>query len=300
MGFKFLDLVFKQTNLRGAARLVMLALADYADKDGVAFPSIPTLSRKAGLSGRHTQRVIRDLTRRGDLAVEEGRGPHRTNRYRVTVCQGDSLSGMTCDASKGDIPSREKATPVSPKPSDGTLKEPSGHRQREEPWNESAWTRFWAAYPKKVAEQPAIKAWNTLKPSDELARLMLQRLECQKRTPQWRKDSGMYVPNPAKWLTERRWEDEEPSPGDTEDSRRLSSDACNWHANGLRCQLRKHFRMGPHIRCRWHHYIDQQHGRIHGTFEEFCDWLCTRKPFNTEHTAAELWAMANWEPSNSQ
>ncbi len=292
MGFKFLDLVFNQTNLRGAARLVMLALANYADKDGFAFPSIPTLSRKAGLSGRHTQRVIRDLTRRGDLAVEEGRGRHRTNRYRVTVCQGDSLSGVTSET-KGvtsDPPGGDTGvTQTVIEPSE----EPSDHRRLDPPRNEPAWDQFWAAYPKKVAKQAAMKVWNKVNPSDELVERMLQRLECQKPTPQWQEKAGRFIPHPATWLSERRWEDEDPTETGMREGPKSSSSTCNYHTNGLRCELPFCFRVGRSVRCRWHHYLDNHVGTIIATFEGFQEWLDTTQPFKTKKTPAELWTMAN-------
>lgn len=38
---------------------------------------------------------------------------------------------------------------------------------------------------------------------------MIQALERQKASRQWQEDDGKYIPYPAKWLNERRWEDVE-------------------------------------------------------------------------------------------
>lgn len=73
---------------------------------------------------------------------------------------------------------------------------------------EVSFERFWSAYPKKTAKQQAFKAWEKLKPDEELLNKILKSLEQQKRTVQWSKDGGQYIPYPATWLNGRRWEDD--------------------------------------------------------------------------------------------
>lgn len=68
---------------------------------------------------------------------------------------------------------------------------------------------FWNAYPKKAAKQQALKAWEKLKPNEELTAEILASLGRQKKSVQWTKDNGQYIPYPATWLNGRRWEDEE-------------------------------------------------------------------------------------------
>ncbi len=70
-----------------------------------------------------------------------------------------------------------------------------------------AFEKFWAAYPKKTAKQQAIKAWQKLNPDKVLINAILSSLEQQKRSVQWTKDGGQFIPYPATWLTGRRWED---------------------------------------------------------------------------------------------
>lgn len=54
--------------------------------------------------------------------------------------------------------------------------------------------RFWSVSPKRVGKLAARKVWTRL------------------RTEQWQRDGGRYIPNPATFLNQRRWEDEiEPS-----------------------------------------------------------------------------------------
>ena len=66
---------------------------------------------------------------------------------------------------------------------------------------------FWKAYPRKVAKQAALKAWNkaTKKPTIEV---ILSALEIQKKSEQWTKDDGQFIPHPATWINAGRWDDE--------------------------------------------------------------------------------------------
>lgn len=65
-------------------------------------------------------------------------------------------------------------------------------------------TEFWIAYPKKVGKGAAEAAWKKLKPS---LSDVLHAISAQSSSDQWRKDGGQFVPNPATWLNQRRWED---------------------------------------------------------------------------------------------
>ena len=68
----------------------------------------------------------------------------------------------------------------------------------------SGFADFWEAYPKKVGKGAAETSWKKLKP--KLADV-LTAIESQSASDQWRKDGGQFIPNPATWLNQRRWED---------------------------------------------------------------------------------------------
>lgn len=70
--------------------------------------------------------------------------------------------------------------------------------------------RFWEAYPRHTAKQEALKRFEKLAPDGELFETMLKAIEKQKRSEQWTKDNGQFIPHPATWLNQRRWEDELP------------------------------------------------------------------------------------------
>ena len=67
---------------------------------------------------------------------------------------------------------------------------------------------FWKTYPKKAGKDAARKAFAKRKPSRELLDQMLASIREQVKTDAWRKDGGQYIPHPATWLNEGRWQDE--------------------------------------------------------------------------------------------
>lgn len=79
---------------------------------------------------------------------------------------------------------------------------------RESERFEKGFNQFWDAYPKKTAKQQAFKAWEKLKPDEGLLSKILASLECQKKSVQWTKDGGQFIPYPATWINGRRWEDD--------------------------------------------------------------------------------------------
>lgn len=84
---------------------------------------------------------------------------------------------------------------------------------------------FWNAYPKKVGKQYALKAWRKIKPTAELHETIMQAVDTQKHSEQWRRDNGRYIPNPATWLNGGYWENGEEVSADEGDQRDPQRDA---------------------------------------------------------------------------
>lgn len=74
-----------------------------------------------------------------------------------------------------------------------------------------AFDTFWAAYPRKTNKQAAEKAFLKLNPDETLMQTILNAIEKQKKSDQWTKDGGQYIPHPGTWLNGRRWDDEMPT-----------------------------------------------------------------------------------------
>ena len=75
------------------------------------------------------------------------------------------------------------------------------------PVDQDDFVRFWEAYPKKVARPGALKAFKTAKINGELLETVLVDIENRKEGDDWLKENCKYVPNPEKYLNQRRWED---------------------------------------------------------------------------------------------
>lgn len=73
---------------------------------------------------------------------------------------------------------------------------------------ETSFDVFWKAYPKKVGKDDARKSFDKRKPDAALVIAILRAVEQQKSSPGWLKDGGQYIPNPATWLNQGRWQDE--------------------------------------------------------------------------------------------
>lgn len=74
------------------------------------------------------------------------------------------------------------------------------------PQGDERFDRFWAVYPKKVGKGAARKSFAkaVLKCSVDD---MITAVEKQKQSIQWTKDDGQFIPNPATWLNQERWDD---------------------------------------------------------------------------------------------
>jgi uncharacterized protein YeaO (DUF488 family) len=70
--------------------------------------------------------------------------------------------------------------------------------------------RFWKVYPKKRSKGHAERAWKkiTPKPDEQLLQRMIAAIEQAKKTEEWIKEDGQFIPYPATWLNAKGWEDE--------------------------------------------------------------------------------------------
>lgn len=65
---------------------------------------------------------------------------------------------------------------------------------------------FWKEYPKKEGKTVALKAWGKIENIESILPAIMAGLSKWKESKQW--EDRRYVPLPATWLHQRRWEDE--------------------------------------------------------------------------------------------
>lgn len=142
----------------------------------------------------------------------------RADRYTPTVYQ-EEYQRLTIKpnkaytmASNGQPSGNQAATKCQP---DGNQMEPQKRieeNRREEnkyiPARAGDFDTFWKAYPKKVGKEAARRAFEKVNIANIPVELLINAIEKQKQGEQWQKEDGRYIPNPATWLNQGRWEDE--------------------------------------------------------------------------------------------
>jgi predicted phage replisome organizer len=72
---------------------------------------------------------------------------------------------------------------------------------------ETRFSRFWEAYPRKVSKANAEKAWAKINPDDELTEKIISAIGTAKRLDERFRETR-FTPHPASWLNARSWENE--------------------------------------------------------------------------------------------
>ena len=99
--------------------LVLLAIADNANDDGICWPSIETIARKARTTLRTVFDTLKSLETTKRLEVTRGKGPKGTNVYRL-LFGGVKQLHMIPTALDSPEPARKSRLEIAPDPS-GTV-----------------------------------------------------------------------------------------------------------------------------------------------------------------------------------
>ena len=99
-------------DLPSKAKLVLLAVADCANDEGVAWPSIATIARKCGCDPRTVQRNLRDIEKAGLIRREEviGRGCRYHFSPRQNAAPGKMSPAAKCPKTPGTMPPNPSGT----------------------------------------------------------------------------------------------------------------------------------------------------------------------------------------------
>jgi hypothetical protein len=89
VSIRAINRAWENSAAQGSDLLVLLALADFADERGKAWPSNATLARKARVCERQVRMSIAVLSDQlKEIDVSYNTGPHGVNEYHV-LCFGD-------------------------------------------------------------------------------------------------------------------------------------------------------------------------------------------------------------------
>jgi hypothetical protein len=102
-----------------------------------------------------------------------------------------------------DITGNKNSPPLSASKNLNTNTIPKNEAKAEK---EASFEKFWTMYPKKAGKKLALTSWMKLK-QDEYPQIKLS-LEKHKKSDQWTKNQGQFIPNASTWLNQERWHDE--------------------------------------------------------------------------------------------
>ena len=68
--------------------------------------------------------------------------------------------------------------------------------------------QFWAVYPKKIGKGAAFASWKKMGCANGLVERICLQVQAASKTEQWQREGGKFIPLPATWLNQSRWEDD--------------------------------------------------------------------------------------------
>ena len=105
------------------------------------------------------------------------------------------VASVTCPQRQSRVEKRQSRVETEKKPLTPLVSDPN-------------FDTFWSAYPKRKKKADARKAWSKLNPTPALQDAILVSIRNQKRSKQWTKEDGDFIPLPASWLRGECWLDE--------------------------------------------------------------------------------------------
>jgi len=191
----------------------MLNFMWYSDERGMLTGTIEQFSRMLSCSVQEIESVIEELsvtkianvTKANSIVTVINRRMHREDRERKSTClRVRKFRNSKCNiASNADI-----TVPSSSSSSTSTIKNnPPTPRKRGMVYADDFLT-FWKIYPKKVGKDAAWRAWKSRNGTRPAIAVLVSVIEKQAQSDQWQKENGQFIPNPATWLNQGRWDDE--------------------------------------------------------------------------------------------
>lgn len=184
--------IWAKSPYKGERLLLHLALGDYANDEGICWPSQRTLAHKARCSENFVRLSLRQMVKDGLLELNKssnGRGNTAIYQLKPHPANGEP--------EKPHSPKRETPFPDTSHTSLLNHQEPSMLDEQFE--------RFWQAYPRQVAKVAAKKAFKKVikaKDAPSLETLIEAVLIYAAKI----KDL-QYCAHPATWLNQHRWLD---------------------------------------------------------------------------------------------
>jgi len=174
-------------------------------KRGQCFMRYEWIQEKTKASRNEVDHCFRWLKKSQMLATAKA-----THGMVITILNYDYYQNL--DNYKGDSKSETKATEKRQRSDNIHKNDKNDKNDKNTPLTpqvgNGTFEVFWKNYPKKIGKGSAQKSWTKLKSPTESLQLIIDALEWQKKSDQWVRDNGQYIPHPSTYLNQRRWEDE--------------------------------------------------------------------------------------------
>ena len=204
--------VLYNPDLPDKAKLLFAVISGHTYVRGYCFASNAYLMKLLGIGERTLQRNLKSLEKLGVIRIEDGDGG--SGRRRIYA----GINPLHQNPAKNDgvTPPKMTGTPAkndgennieNKKEFNNPPKAPQG--AAGEIWDPEAFEALWKLYPKKKDKAKAITEWNKLKADRKLMRKMSAALRVQMASEEWQRDNGRAIPYLCRWLSHRRWEDEQ-------------------------------------------------------------------------------------------
>jgi DNA-binding transcriptional ArsR family regulator len=195
-------------------RMLLLALANFANGEGLCWPSIKSLALDADLGERHVSAELKELAKAGYITIEEHAG--KSNHYRLHIAQGvNHSSGVSQGASRTTVQGGDEPQfTTTPEPQftqtvNRTMKEPPRDRSRPREMYSAEYETFWAHYPKgRGSKKDTYALWTKLNPDAALFEEIMHGLDGWHRSERWA--VKQMVMEAERWIRGRYWENPPP------------------------------------------------------------------------------------------
>ena len=172
---------------------------------GFVFP------RRKGVTEATIEKALQDLANIGSILLYDVDGesyfcfPNWADHQRIQTKKSkypspDDGALKKSTVTHGELPSESNPIQSESNPNPNTNPNPKARETRG-----AEFEKFWSVYPRKEGEQKARAAFEKVTVSLDI---LLSALESQKKSSQWTKDNGQFIPHAATWLNGKRWEDQ--------------------------------------------------------------------------------------------
>lgn len=191
------------------AKLLYAEISALTDQRGYCYASNAYFQGLYLLSERTIQNLLKALKNGGYIRIINGDGGQGRRRIYAGINPLADNPAENC----GVTPQK-----FAPNPAENCTRNKKENKRENNPpkapqgaesapvWKPDRFAGLWDYYPRHTSKQAAVKAWDKLRPSDELIAKIGKALRRQKAWDEWQR--GVGIPYLSTYLNQRRWEDE--------------------------------------------------------------------------------------------